>query len=233
MKTKHKFTATIIGFICGLAILWVVTNKENSGQVKSLALKSIPTETTTNNSDLEQSRDEISYLQQDLKSLQIQLKDLQQTTQINQAENIQLIHDNQQTYQETSATDTDQDVELQPYQQKMAEQEMISAQINTLDQQLQYEEPDPGWSYWAQNEILNSINNKQYVGVNVIANDCRSTMCRFQIQFDNTEIRDTALGDIPTLVPWDSQGFFHADEDDPLNLVLYVSREGAQLAQIE
>jgi hypothetical protein len=232
MNTKHKFTTTIIGFICGLVIFWTVINKENSGQVKSFAFKSRPIETTTNNSDLEQYRDEISYLQQDLKSLQIQLKDLQQTTQINQAENIQLIHDNQQTYQETT-TNTNQDVELQPYQQKMAEKEMISAQLNTLDQQLQYEEPDPGWSYWAQNEILNSINNKQYVGVNVIANDCRSTMCRFQIQFDNTQIRDTAVGDIPTLVPWDSQGFFHADEDDPLNLVLYVSREGAQLAQIE
>ncbi len=41
-------------------------------------------------------------------------------------------------------------------------------------------------------------------------------MCRFQFQFDDTEIRDTAVGDIPRLVPWDSQGFFHADEDDPL-----------------
>ncbi len=233
MKTTHTFTTTIIGFICGLAILWIATNNNDSVPTKSQTLIPTPKAITTNNSDLELYRDEISYLQQDLKSLQKQLNDLQQATQKNQAENTELEHESQESYQETTSADTNQNVELQPYLQKQLEQERITAQINTLEQQLQYEDPDPGWSNWAQNEIMNNISNKQYAGVSVVGNECRSTMCRFQFQFDDTEIRDTAVGDIPTLVPWDSQGFFHVDEDDPLNLILYVSREGSQLAQVE
>jgi len=233
MKTKHIFTVSIIGFMCGLAILWVATNNNDSGPTKSQVLKPAPTATSTNSPYLELYRDEVSNLQQELKSLQIQLNDLQQTRRHNQDENSQLEHESQESYQEDITADTNQDVELQSYLQKQLEQERVTAQINTLEQQLQYEEPDPGWSNWAQNEIMNNISNKQYAGVNVVGNECRSTLCRFQFQFDDTEIRDTAVGDIPTLVPWDSQGFFHADEEDPLNLVLYISREGAQLAQLE
>jgi hypothetical protein len=233
MKTKHKFTATIIGFICGLAILWIATNNSDSDSTKSLALKPTPKATTTNNSDLELYRDEVSYLQQDINSLQKQLNDLQQATKQNQAASKKLANESQESYQETHAADTNQDVELQPDLQQQREKEKITAQINTLEQQLQYEEPDPGWSIWAQDEIMNNISNKQYSGVSVVGNECRSTMCRFQFQFDDTEIRDTTVGDISSLVPWDSQGFFHTDENDPLNLVVYISREGTQLAQVE
>ncbi len=233
MKTKHAFSAAIIASICGLAILWVVTINSDSGSMKSTSLKPAPKETRANNSDLELYRDEVSNLQQEIKSLQIQLNDLQQVSRINQAEKIQLKHVNSENYQEATTSDTNQNVELQPYQQKQLEQERLTAQINTLEQQLQYEDPDPGWSNWAQDQILNNISNKQYTGVNVVGNECRSTLCRFQFQFDNAEIRDTAVEDIPILVPWESQGFFHADEQDPLNLVFYISREGAQLAQVE
>ncbi len=97
MKTTHTFTATIIGFICGLAILWIATNNIDSVPTKSQAFIPTPKETTTNNSDLELYRDEVSYLQQDLKSLQKQLNDLQQATQQNQAENTELEHESQES----------------------------------------------------------------------------------------------------------------------------------------
>jgi uncharacterized protein YukE len=97
--------------------------------------------------------------------------------------------------------------------------------INYVNQ-FESEAVDPSWAQWAIAEIGNSIETHNLAGSTLVSTDCRSTLCRIEVSFDDQVARDASLGSFPLIVPWDSHGFAYIDEQSGGNAVLFVAREG-------
>ncbi len=88
------------------------------------------------------------------------------------------------------------------------------------------EVPDPTWAAKAQLRIDEYVATAIAVPSDVTAS-CRSTLCRITMRFADDLGRDEALGAVS--LPWDGEGVFRTDPDDPLKVVLYAAREGHPL----
>jgi hypothetical protein len=66
-------------------------------------------------------------------------------------------------------------------------------------------------------------------GVTLTSTDCRTTMCRIALSFDDEVARQRWSGHAAFMIPWAGQSYFHQHETDPNSMILYVAREGTAL----
>jgi len=91
---------------------------------------------------------------------------------------------------------------------------------------------DPTWTDWAERKLANIITTETVAGSNSIDIKCASSICRVTMRFDNAEHSQTAMQQLPTLVPWQANGYFRTDPKTNATTV-YISREGEQLPRAD
>ena len=101
--------------------------------------------------------------------------------------------------------------------------------MDTLAGRMKGEATDPHWAAGAQTEINARAAEMIPEGAALLAAHCRTSLCRLEVGFETLDARDQAFDVLPLLVPWDSDGFVHADTDDPSKVIVYAAREGRTL----
>ena len=119
--------------------------------------------------------------------------------------------------------------EPSPEERIAAERAQAAEMFSELQTRLDSDPLDAQTGEWASDQIRAGIESRMGDGTRLTGTECRTSMCRIEMQFDDEITRDEMLGQVPDTVPWDSQGFFYADPADPLNLVVFVGREGQTL----
>src|SRR5688572_10934063 len=106
----------------------------------------------------------------------------------------------------------------------LSPQERRDAQAALLAATLGAEPSDAGWARAAEGELRARIASIPVDGATVTSVECRTTLCRLEIDFRSTGTRDGGLRDVSRWVPWDFDGFYHPADSDPRRLMLYLSR---------
>jgi len=101
----------------------------------------------------------------------------------------------------------------------------LAAFLGRLEGQLAEEAADPAWSTWAEDAINGGSAHHDLPGATSITTTCRTTLCRIEVAFADGANRAQSLESLPSLIPWDVQGFFHLDPATN-TVVLYATREG-------
>lgn len=113
-----------------------------------------------------------------------------------------------------------------------AQEERVSAQIREqiefLETSLGRELADKEWAKPAMIALGDAFETEAAEGIDLLEADCRSSMCRIRLAFDPS-IAEESFGRLQSIVPWSSEGFFHIDDVDSGEAVLYLSREDHQL----
>lgn len=109
--------------------------------------------------------------------------------------------------------------------------------IDFYANQLQAESVDYAWQGQAQAAIEQRIEEgiaaRALEGATLVSTECRTTVCKIELQFEDEAVRDRGYGSIPLFLPWDGQAYFHQSETDPNSVILYVAREGEELPMPE
>lgn len=117
---------------------------------------------------------------------------------------------------------------------EMEEEEVIAdikAQLDLMEETLQSESVDEKWSNSSMQGIYDAVLKNTAIGFHIASADCRSTICRLDLTFD-PDLSEDSLSELPDLIPWSGEIFFHIDDIDSGEAVLYVSREGHFLPQL-
>jgi hypothetical protein len=101
-----------------------------------------------------------------------------------------------------------------------SQQEAIASQLNA-------EEVDPHWSGWAEAEIRAAIETDVSLNTQLLNVVCRSTFCRVEAAFGDSDTRGQFISKLMALVPWEAQAFYHGDESEGVTGALYIMKEGA------
>ncbi len=103
--------------------------------------------------------------------------------------------------------------------------ERAAQTLAALNGALDYEQTDPEWAAAAEGALEEVVLSGPVAGVKLVANECRSSLCRLELAAENpTQLRALLLH-----LPWSSESL--VTMDDAGNSVLYLSREGHGLPQ--
>jgi hypothetical protein len=103
--------------------------------------------------------------------------------------------------------------------------EVAAAQLSSVEAVMHDEPVDAQWATWAEGEIADTLTG---IGAADHTTSCRETLCKVELDFASAGDRDQVIQDLPSALPWDSEGFFHASEDG-LEVAVYIAREGELL----
>jgi hypothetical protein len=109
--------------------------------------------------------------------------------------------------------------------------DVVPRMVQNLATTVEREPVDPEWAGWAQQELTTRIEALE--GSAVIRSHCGTTLCQLEIGFVDAEARDQALREISFAVPWDNDGFYAVNENDPFAVTVFVGREGHALPQLD
>ena len=99
-----------------------------------------------------------------------------------------------------------------------------------LSQGFSSETEDHSWSADAAFAIEDALLNEGLNGGELLSAECRATLCRIDVAFDDVRSRIQMEGFLPLLLPWGGESMISSDETlDPNHVVLYVAREGFDL----
>ena len=101
--------------------------------------------------------------------------------------------------------------------------------MDAVEDQLDIEEVDAEWSGWASEEISRNFTSFEIDGGYLVDTECRSSICRVELDFSSSSSRDEGIKVLPNLSGWDGQGFFQVIGDDELGVVAYYARENNKL----
>ena len=107
--------------------------------------------------------------------------------------------------------------------------ERIDELAATCEARLRSEPSDVRWARHAEASVASGIAAGGFEGVTVHEVECRTSLCRLTIDFDDEQIRDGTFSDVLSHIPWDGIRFFRASDGDPRRIVVYAAREGRQL----
>jgi len=109
-------------------------------------------------------------------------------------------------------------------------EEQRAAYATRLAAALAAEPFDAGWARAAEAQVRAQIAARPADGVSVASIECRTTLCRLQLEAESTDARDEGLRAVPRWVPWDFDGFYQPTDGDPRRVTLYVTRAEHPLA---
>lgn|GEM_PF-3931290 len=128
----------------------------------------------------------------------------------------------------TSQIPNDEDED--PYEFEVEQQDTTMNASFEFENSFMYESPDPVWGMNAEQDIRSAITERSPQGVNVRSTECRSTVCRVEVEFDDAVAKMEGIPFLPMLIPWSGESYLQTDTDgDADSVVLYVAREGHSL----
>jgi len=119
-----------------------------------------------------------------------------------------------------------------PADEERAE-ERSRARFRLLDDAIDFEELDSGWSRNAELEIADAVEAAAEQGLSLAAAECRSTLCRIRVAVDPAAPEDEAMRALLDAAPWSGERFFRFKGGQDGGGVLYLAREGARLPSLE
>lgn len=231
-----KFMLRFGGVLAGIIVLVLIIVKNNSMVPKhSKTLKEkiedsgIATSSDKNRlrmmSNQKKQADEMSNLERELSRLSKKIVSLESTVaklMVNQhtAAGSDLIGNaDQDSAEETSEME----------EEKIMSQ--IKAQVDMMEETLQYEPVDAEWSDSVRIALYKSVQENTTGNFEILNADCRSTLCRVDLTFD-TALPEDSFRELQDLIPWNGEAFFQVDDTDSGQAVLYIAREGYSLPQL-
>lgn len=114
--------------------------------------------------------------------------------------------------------------------QRSAEEKTTEA-LYTLDLQLGKEPDDTTWSPGAEAEIATFVHSESMEGSRVLSADCRSTLCRVEVEHEDAGAQDWLVAHIPMEPPFDGEILVHQINNDslPPRTLVYLARPGHSL----
>lgn len=98
-----------------------------------------------------------------------------------------------------------------------------------FEQSLGEQPVDVEWAEGMQARFDQFFATEQVAGSHVGAVDCRSTLCRIEVSFDDQGGRDALIGEVSGLLEPNAQGFAHIEDDEDLEIQVYLSRQDTML----
>ncbi len=95
----------------------------------------------------------------------------------------------------------------------------------TLSVMLSQEGADPDWAGWAERAIVEGLRAELPEGM-AREPRCGSTMCRFELEFEDIQERELYRETILGFHPWSGERFFFGDET---SLVVFIARQDESL----
>lgn len=144
---------------------------------------------------------------------------------------------NQQTrFQHTldsllSTSNLGDDADEYPESTEIENSSVAEAETLKLETDFESESVDLTWGGSAELQIQSAIDEISPKGVYFKSTECRSTVCRIDVEFDDAKSKLEETSFLPMLIPWSGESYFHTDPASDGNaVVLYVAREGFSLA---
>lgn len=103
--------------------------------------------------------------------------------------------------------------------------EQVHNELDYLDRTIQSEPIDPSWTDSAVTMVQDSWLHDPELGFTVQNVECRSSLCRFEMGFEGSVSQDS-FNDFAERLPWIGEVFFHLDDTQSGNAVVYLAREG-------
>jgi hypothetical protein len=110
--------------------------------------------------------------------------------------------------------------------------EVIQAKTRLLEAELQKKSEDSQSNRQAEQRVRERLNVRAITGAVASEVQCVSTVCRLTVTLENVDYRDDLLPALPSIVPWQFEGFYRAADDNENRVLVYFSREGTELPAV-
>jgi hypothetical protein len=109
-----------------------------------------------------------------------------------------------------------------------SQEEKTTEALYTLDLQLGKEPDDTTWSPGAEAGIATFVHSESMEGSHVLSADCRSTLCRVELEHEDVSAQDWLVTHFPMEPPFDGEILVHQINNDPLppRTLVYLARPG-------
>lgn len=104
----------------------------------------------------------------------------------------------------------------------------LRAQVETLGTALHAEFVDGDWAKPAMIALSEAFEAETAEGIEMLEVDCRGSMCRVALAFDPA-LAEESFRKIQASVPWEGEVFFHIEDVDSGEAVVYIAREDQRL----
>jgi hypothetical protein len=129
-----------------------------------------------------------------------------------------------------------------PGESGASQEDREAGQVAQLEAALSSERLDPRWSQAAVKQIAAAV--EQIVsahgpeaggGSALLEANCYATLCRIVLEHDSRETMENFLGEFPHQPRWQASTYIniHANPDDGITTVIFLSREGHPLPEID
>ena len=105
------------------------------------------------------------------------------------------------------------------------------AQAKLLENSLFSESPDADWSDLAETDLFNAVNHETVEEFELIAAECRNTLCRLDLEFNNGRFEDGMMH-LKGVLPWNGEAFLQVEDVNSGYATLYIAREEFSLPRI-
>jgi hypothetical protein len=100
------------------------------------------------------------------------------------------------------------------------------------DEVVEVQPVDPEWSPVMRQHIQEFMSGGQRAGIHSGAADCRSTICRVEVNAQSRDDRDRLVADVSAMLEPEAEAFLHIEDDEDLDITIYVARGGTTLPPV-
>lgn len=234
-KTLATGVVVVISILCIGAAIFLTKGHEKASQLDGKALSSRREKTSSSSTieDIESLRSEIERLKGGMTGLkkssaEMNHKILQHDRTLNTA----------MAGADFGASPSMASAEEEALPALTAEEEMeladaeVRSQLELMEETVLTEETDAEWSKEAELALDQVYSKEEMEQVERVDVECRTTLCRIELFFDESAIPEEAFRNLAHLTPWEGEGFMRMDDGDKAQAVVYLAREGHSLPKL-
>jgi hypothetical protein len=124
-------------------------------------------------------------------------------------------------------------VALTPEEEEQQIADQTQAQIELMEATVLREAIDPEWAPSAQKVLKETFQQEALSGMYLVDADCRTSLCRMEVVFDETLAPEDGFRMLTDNSPWQGQGFVRIGTDEDPSIMVYLAREGHSLPQAQ
>ena len=91
------------------------------------------------------------------------------------------------------------------------------------------EADDPAWAHDAETMLRDKLGDGTFPGLTLVGLDCRSTLCRIDVEATDPTIVAQMFERLPLELSWPGDAMIGPDPDQRTTTVMYLSRQGMPL----
>lgn len=215
---SSKKICIFIGILSITGIVILIAEYFSEKNMNNQIAASIPIVTSEKNINLTSKKDmSKTAIDLSMEKLNKQLAALQ--LQINQLKN-----------QRVSNVEDTVSPELTPEEETKIATQAVQEEVELINNTLDLEAVDTAWAEDAHVALTEALqNNERMAGVQLDTVECKSTLCRLSLSFDDQLSLDNGFRTMPSIIPWEGQAFFQVDDVESGEAIVYLAREGHEL----